>query len=120
MKEILVKLAINAVVLYGLALLCGGRIRFRGLAPVISVALFMAPVNVFVPELNALLGIPDRAIWVFLVSVACNGAILYALAATIPKLTVDSFTVAVAFAALMGVASLFIHYFLADQLAAWL
>lgn len=116
MTEILVKLATNAVLVYGVALLCGGRIRFRGLAPVVSVAIFLVPVNVFVPHLNSLLGVPDNALWVFVSSVVCTAVILYALSYSIPKFTIDGFGVALAFSALMGAVALFLNYFLAAKL----
>lgn len=120
MKEILVKLAVNAVLLYGLALICGRRIRFGGLLPVVSVALFLVPINVFIRDIDGLLGIPDRPLFVFISAVVCNGAMLYVLSYIIPRFSVESLRIALAFAALMGAASLFINFFLAEQLNVWL
>lgn len=120
MKEILIKFAANAVLLYGLALLCGGRIRFRGIGPVIAVAIFLAPINVLVPYVNDVLGIPDRAIYVFLSSVVCHGVVLNALSYSIPRFTVENLRVAIGFSAIMGAVSIFLTYYLPNQIANWL
>jgi len=116
-KLILIKLAANAALLYGLALMCGGRIKFRGLVPVLSVAIFLVPLNVFMVEIVGLAGLDPRPIYVFAAAVVCNGVMLYALSYVIPQFTVENLPIALAFALLMGAVSLFLNFFLADQLA---
>jgi len=116
LKEIGIKLAINAVLLYGLALLCGGRIKFRGLVPVLSVAIFLVPLNVFAPALTRAIGLPDRLAYVFATSVVSNGAMLYALSYAIPRFSVENFRVALAFAAIMGAVSVFLNFFVAERI----
>lgn len=119
-EHILIKLAANAVLLYGLALLFGGRIKFGGIVPVLSVAIFLVPINVFMREILFAAGIPDQPLHVFVSSVVLNGVVLYALSYIIPRFTVETFRVAVAFAAMLGLISVFLNFFLADQIAGWL
>jgi len=114
---ILMKLAANAVLLYGLALVCGGRIRFGGIIPVLSVAIFLVPVNVFILDIHEAFGLPGQPGYVFLSSVVLNGVILYLLSYVIPRFTVETFGIALAFAALLGLVSVFLNFFLADQMA---
>jgi len=116
-KLILIKLVANAALLYGLALLCGGRIKFRGIVPVLSVAIFIVPLNVFMVELVGLVGITATPLSVFVAAILCNGVMLYALSYIIPRFTVENLPIAIAFAAIMGGVALFLNFFLADQLA---
>ncbi|KPL12025.1 hypothetical protein AMJ85_02240 [candidate division BRC1 bacterium SM23_51] len=120
LKLILIKFLANAVLLYGLALLVGGRIRFGGVVPVLSVAVFLVPINVFAPYLSVMVGIPNHPLYLFVSSAVCNGVMLYALSYVIDRFTVENFRVALGFAVIMGAVSLVLNHFLADQIAQWL
>lgn len=119
-KLLLIKFLTNAVLLYSLALLTGGRIRFRGAFPILSVAIFLVPINVFVRDISVMVGIPDRPLYVFASAVVCNGVMLYALSHVIVRFTVENLRVALGFSAIMGAVCVFLNYFLADQIARWL
>jgi uncharacterized membrane protein YvlD (DUF360 family) len=116
LKLILIKLVVNAALLYGLALLCGGRIRFGGIIPVLSVAIFLVPINVFILDIHEMAGLPEKAGYVFLSSVALNGVILYLLSYIIPRFTVETLGTALAFSTILGIVSVFLNFFLADQI----
>jgi uncharacterized membrane protein YvlD (DUF360 family) len=116
-EQIAVMLAVNAVLLYGLTFLFGGRIKFGGIVPVLSVVVFLVPINVFMREILRVVGLPDQVHYVFLGAVVLNGVMLYALSYIIPRVTVETLGAAVAFSLLMGLVSLFLAFFLADQLA---
>jgi len=116
-EQIAVMLAVNAVLLYGLTFLFGGRIKFGGIVPVVSVVVFLVPINVFMREILRAVGLPDQVHYVFLGAVVLNGVMLYALSYIIPRVTVETLGAAVAFSLLMGLVSLFLAFFLADQLA---
>jgi uncharacterized membrane protein YvlD (DUF360 family) len=117
LKLYAIKFAINAAMLYGLTFFTGRRIKFTGLYPVLAVALFLAPINVFIREIHVALGVPDTLLYVFISSVVCNGVMLYALAGAINRFQVDNLRTAIGFAAIMGGISLFLNFFLADQIA---
>ena len=116
-EQIAVMLAVNAVLLYGLTFLFGGRIKFGGIVPVLSVVVLLVPINVFMREILRAVGLPDQVHYVFLGAVVLNGVMLYALSYIIPRVTVETLRAAVAFSLLMGLVSLFLAFFLADQLA---
>jgi len=116
-EQIAVMLAVNAVLLYGLTFLFGGRIKFGGIVPVLSVVVLLVPINVFMREILRAVGLPDQVHYVFLGAVVLNGVMLYALSYIIPRVTVETLGAAVAFSLLMGLVSLFLAFFLADQLA---
>jgi len=118
-EHIAIKLVANAALLYGLALLCGGRVKFGGAVPVLSVALFLVPINVFIREILLAIGLPDQVHYVFIGSIVLNGVMLYALSYIIPRFTIENFRIALAFAAILGLVSIFLNFFLADQIATW-
>ncbi|MCX8038838.1 MAG: phage holin family protein [Candidatus Sumerlaeia bacterium] len=117
---IAIQLGINTVVLWALAFLCGGRIRIRGLVPVLSVSIVLGPINVFIGYIDYWLGIPLRPHYMFLSAVVLNGVMLYLLSYIIPKVTVENFRIALAFSAIMGLMSLVLYFVLAPRLAALL
>lgn len=83
----------------------------------LSVVVFLVPINVFIREILRAAGLPDQVHYVFLGAVVLNGVMLYALSYIIPRVTVETLGAAVAFSLLMGLVSLFLAFFLADQLA---
>jgi len=117
LKEILIKLAINAVLLYGLALLTRGRIKFGGIGPVLSAAIFLVPINVFMRDVIGLAGFADSYLYVFLGSIVLNCVVLCVLSYIIPHFTVESFGVAIAYSVILGMGSVVLNFFLADEIA---
>lgn len=120
LEQIAIKLAVNALLLYGLALLCGGRIKFGGIVPVLSVAIFLVPINVFMREILVAVGIPDQVHYVFVASVVLNGVMLYALSYIIPRFTIENFRIALAFSLMLGAVSILLNFFLLEQLSSWI
>jgi len=116
---VLVKLAINAASLYGLALLFGGRIKFGGIVPVLSVLAFLVPINVFMCDILVAVRLPVQPHYVFFGSVVLSGVVLYGLSYIIPRFTIENFRAALAYSLLLGVVSLFLNFFLADHLPMW-
>ncbi|MBM3335028.1 phage holin family protein [Candidatus Sumerlaeota bacterium] len=117
LKEILIKLAVNAVLLYGLAFLTTGRVKFSGIGPIVAAAIFVAPINAFMRDLVGLAGFPDTYVYVFVGSVVLNGVVLYALSCIIPRFTVEGIGVAVAYSLIMGMGSVVLNFFLAAEIA---
>jgi uncharacterized membrane protein YvlD (DUF360 family) len=115
-EEIVAKFVLNAILLYGLALLTGGRVKFRGAAPIISVAVFLVPINVFIRELAGLAGIPDNAVYIFIAAAVLNGLMLYALAYIINGLEVEDLFTALIFAAIMGGISVLLNFIVIPRL----
>ena len=116
LKEILIKLAINAVLLYGVALLTRGRIKFGGIGPVLAAAVFLVPINVFMPDLVRLTGMPATYLHVLAGSIVLNGVVLYALCYLIPGFSVENIGVAIAYLVILGLGSVALNFFLADEI----
>ena len=58
-QEIAIKWVVTAVGIYIFSFLFGKRVQMRGLTAALTVALIIAPANVFLKEIVAQFGLPD-------------------------------------------------------------
>ena len=118
---LLIKFVLFVVGLAILALLFGGWVKFRGLAPIITVAIFIVPLNVFLPQIGNLIGVPPgRLIPFFIAGVVLNGVAIYALSFAINRFRIENFPAAIAFSVLLSAWSFAVNIHLAERILAML
>lgn len=97
-----------AILIYGISFLFGSRIEFKGLVPILTVAIFITPVCIFTPEINETILKPligrrfddPVGIWI--------GATLYSAIAlaigekTIPNISIENFLTGLLFCTALG------------------
>jgi uncharacterized membrane protein YvlD (DUF360 family) len=116
MSVIVTKWVIMAVLIYVLSFFFGKRVRMRGLIPVFTVAIVIAPANVFLKEIAEAMNIPDKMFYLFAFAVALNAVILYGATFIVPDFHIENFAVAVGMALLFAVAALLLSRYLSRPL----
>ena len=74
-------------------------VRIVGIAPIISVALVLAPVNVFIFEIAEFTHLPESLGMIIGLLIILNAAIIYFSSTIIPHFFVENFSVSLTFSA---------------------
>ena len=90
--------------------------RIVGLAPIITVALVIAPVNVFLKELADLVGLPQTMGVLLAFGVVLNSLIVYGASTSVPHFYVENRMVAITIAALLSGWTLLLSYLIQSPL----
>lgn len=106
-----IKWVVTAVGIYIFSFLFGKRVQMRGLTAALTVALIIAPANVFLKEIATQFGLPDTRLALFILNVVLNGVLLYGATYIVPDFRIESLSVAVALALLISAMTLGLAYF---------
>jgi uncharacterized membrane protein YvlD (DUF360 family) len=115
-KIILIKWAVMAALIYVLSFFFGQRVKMHGLIPAFTVAIVIAPANVFLKEIAQALNIPDKTAYLFVFAVVMNAVILYGASFVVPDFRIENFAVAVGMSVLFAVAALVMSRYLSRPL----
>jgi uncharacterized membrane protein YvlD (DUF360 family) len=110
-QVIAIKWIVTAVGIYVFSFLFGKRVQMRGLTAALTVALLIAPANVFLKEIATQFGLPTSRLVLFILNVVLNGVLLYAATYIVPDFRVESLSVAVALALLISAMTLALAYY---------
>ncbi len=90
-------------------------VRIIGLAPIIMVALVIAPVNVFIAEIAGLLGFPQTPEVLFALCIVFNGLMFHISSYFIPDFFIENLPIALTFSVILSVFTMFILYVFRTQ-----
>jgi hypothetical protein len=114
---IAIKWAVSAAALFSISFFFGKRIRFRGVAPILVAAVFVAPAHMLVAPLAELARIPyaQGAIQTLAISTLLYSVLLMVASSAVADFEVENFAMAVVVGALMAVFGLAVSLALGDQ-----
>jgi uncharacterized membrane protein YvlD (DUF360 family) len=113
-QVVAIKWIVTAVGIYIFSFLFGKRVQMRGLTAALTVALLIAPANVFLKEIATQFGLPDTRLVLFIVNVVLNGVLLYGATYIVPDFRIESLSVAIALALLISAMTLGLGYYLEE------
>ncbi len=115
-KVLLLKWVFTIVGIYIIRLFFRHSFKITGIAPIITVAIVIAPINVFIHDIAALLALPQHPGVIIGLLVVLNAVIIYIASSVVPYFYVENFPVALTVSVCLAglsflLAYLFEHYF---------
>ncbi len=115
-QVIAIKWIVTAIGIYIFSFLFGKRVQMRGLTAALTVALIIAPANVFLKEIAAQFELPDTRLALFILNVILNGVLIYGATYIVPDFRIESLSVAIALSLLISAMTLGLGYYFEEPL----